>query len=70
MHYTQPNALCLQLTGAALYSAKPDQLLCKPQQTYHLEVEGLDAHQQSPTQRSVDAELHALLPPTLPVLNS
>ena len=43
-------------------SVKPDQLLRKPQQTCHLEVEGLDAYQQSATQRSIDAELHAFLP--------
>ena len=44
-------------------SVKPDQLLRKLQQTYHLEVHGLDAYQQSATQRSVDAELHTFLPP-------
>ena len=60
----------LQLTGAALYNAKPDRLLRKPQQTCHRMVEGLDAHQQSPIQRSVDTELHAFLPPALPVLVS
>ena len=48
----------LQLTGTALYSVKPDRLLHKsPQKRWRLEVEGLDADQQSPTQRSADAEL-------------
>ena len=47
----------LQLNGTALYSVKPDRLLCKSPQTCHLEVEGLDADQQSPTQHSADAEL-------------
>ena len=47
----------LQLTGTALYSVKPDRLLHKSPQRCRLEVEGLDADQQSPTQRSADAEL-------------
>ena len=46
-------------------SVKPDQLLRKPQQTYHLEVEGLDAYLQSPIQHRLDAELPAFLPLSL-----
>ena len=40
---------------------KPDRLLRKPQQTCRLQVQGLDGYQQSPAQRSADAELHAFL---------